>query len=87
MKPLSVALESKTKHTVVLLFEKSLSHLRDIVQYEAQCRGPGNEISVGFTRNESDRQVELNNLAPNRQYNCKVSIAVLNIGEKFLSFF
>ena len=59
---------------VVLSFEKPLSHLRDIVQYEAQCKGPGNEMSVGYTRNGSEREIVVKNLAPNRQYNCKVSI-------------
>ena len=62
---------------VVLSFEKPISHLRDIVQYEAQCLGPGNEMSIGFTRNSNERNITVKNLAPNRQYSCKVSMLIL----------
>ena len=54
------------------MFQQPQFHFREIVQYEAQCKGPGNEVAIGYTKNGSEREILVENLAPNRKYSCKV---------------
>ena len=58
---------------MVLKFKKPQFHWREIVRYEAQCKGPGNEVAIKNTKNGSEREILIENLAPNRKYSCKVS--------------
>ena len=72
-KPLDVIMKTRTKKKIVLLFKKPQFHLHKIVQYEANCKGPRNEVSIGYTNNEAEREISVEYLAPNRKYICKVS--------------
>ena len=57
---------------MVLVFQQPQFHLREIVQYECQCKGHGNEVAIGYTNTGSEREILVENLAPNRKYSCKV---------------
>ena len=47
--------------------------MREIIQYQAQCKGPGIEVAIGYTISGAELEVSVGFLAPNRKYICKVS--------------
>ena len=84
-KPLHVALKTRTKDKFVLSFKRPQFNLREIVQYQAQCKGPGNEVAIGYTISGAELEVSVGFLAPNRKYICEVSSS-LRINHLFFVF-
>ena len=72
--PLSVALRSKGRDYIVLQFKQPHFHSSGISKYEAQCKGPGNEIAIAYTSDGSAEEIFIGYLTPNRKYSCKVSL-------------
>ena len=80
-------MKTRTKNNVVLSFKRPQFNLREIVQYQAHCNGPGIEVSIGYTNNEAEREISVGYLAPNRKYICKVSSSLGILSHVFVYYY